>query len=117
MKLLGPQHRRTPVAPIVVGAEDSPTIQKRALGILKGQGFEEETVSNGVAAVRRLAFLRPVVILADVSMPGRDGYEVCEYVKKSAEHAHVPVLLIASDMEPYDEVRGAQVRADGRVIK
>jgi len=101
----------------VLVADDSPTIQKRVLGILKGEGFEVETVSNGVAAVKRLAFLRPVVILADVSMPGRDGYEVCDFVKNSAAHAHVPVLLIASDMEPYDESRGAQVRADGKIIK
>jgi hypothetical protein len=50
-------------------------------------------------------------------MPGRDGYEVCDFVKKSPEFAHVPVLLIASDMEPYDETRGAQVGADGKIKK
>jgi CheY-like chemotaxis protein len=105
------------VARIVLVADDSPTIQKKALGILKGEGFEVETVSNGVAAIKRLAALRPHVILADVSMPGRDGYEVCEFVKKSAELSHVPVLLVASDMEPYDEARGAQVRADGIIKK
>ncbi|MGA3323658.1 MAG: response regulator [Terriglobia bacterium] len=105
------------MARIVLVADDSPTIQKKALGILKGEGFEVETVSNGVAAIKRLAALQPVVILADVSMPGRDGYEVCEFVKKSAEHSHVPVLLVASDMEPYDEARGAQVRADGIIKK
>jgi CheY-like chemotaxis protein len=105
------------VARIVLVADDSPTIQKRAVGILKGEGFEVETVSNGVAAIKRLAVIHPVVILADVSMPGRDGYEVCEYVKKSAELSHVPVLLVASDMEPYDDARGAQVRADGIIKK
>ena len=102
---------------MVLVADDSPTIQKRALGILKGQGFEVETVSNGVAAIKRLAVLHPVVILADVSMPGRDGYEVCEFVKKSAELSQVPVLLVASDMEPYDDARGAEVRADGIIKK
>jgi len=105
------------VARIVLVADDSPTIQKRALGILKGEGFEVETVSNGVAAIKRLAVLHPVVILADVSMPGRDGYEVCEFVKNSAELSHVPVLLVASDMEPYDDARGAEVRADGIIKK
>ncbi len=105
------------MARIVLVADDSPTIQKRAVGILKGEGFEVETVSNGVAAIRRLAVLHPVVILADVSMPGRDGYEVCEFVKKSAELSHVPVLLVASDMEPYDNARGAEVRADGIIKK
>ena len=102
---------------IVLVADDSPTIQKRALGILKGEGFEVETVSNGVAAIKRLAVLHPVVILADVSMPGRDGYEVCEFVKKSPQLAHVPVLLVASDMEPYDHARGAEVGADGIIKK
>jgi CheY-like chemotaxis protein len=105
------------VARIVLVADDSPTIQKKAKEILKGEGFEVETVSNGVAAIKRLAVLHPVVILADVSMPGRDGYEVCEFVKKSAELSRVPVLLVASDMEPYDEARGAQVGADGIITK
>jgi len=105
------------VARIVLVADDSPTIQKRAVGILKGEGFEVETVSNGVAAIKRLAILRPVAILADVSMPGRDGYEVCDYVKKSPDLCHVPVLLVASDMEPYDSAKGAEVRADGIIKK
>jgi len=105
------------VAQMVLVADDSPTIQKKAQGILKGEGFEVETVSNGVAAIKRIAVIQPVVVLADVSMPGRDGYEVCEFVKKSAEFSHVPVLLVASDMEPYDENRGAQVRADGKIKK
>ena len=105
------------MARIVLVADDSSTIQKIAAGILKGEGFEVETVSNGVAAIKRLAVLQPVVILADVSMPGRDGYEVCDFVKKSADHSRVPVLLVASDMEPYDDARGAEVRADGIIKK
>jgi CheY-like chemotaxis protein len=105
------------VARTVLVADDSPTIQKKALGILKGEGYEVETVSNGVAAIRKLAKLQPVVVLADVSMPGKDGYEVCEFVKSSEALRHVPVLLIASDLEPYDEGRGERVHADGKVKK
>jgi CheY-like chemotaxis protein len=102
---------------MVLVADDSPTIQKRAQGILKGEGFDVETVSNGVAAIKKLAKIHPLVVLADVSMPGKDGYEVCDFVKNSAEFAHVPVLLVASDLEPYDEARGARVRADGIIKK
>ena len=105
------------MARTVLVADDSPSVQKKALGILKGEGFEVETVSNGVAAIKRLAVLHPVVVLADVSMPGRDGYEVCEFVKKSVELSHVPVLLVASEMEPYDDARGQEVRADGIIKK
>jgi CheY-like chemotaxis protein len=84
---------------------------------LQGEGFEVETVSNGVAAIKKLSKMQPVLVLADVSMPGKDGYEVCDYVKTSADLHHVPVLLVASDLEPYDELRGAQVGADGIIMK
>jgi CheY-like chemotaxis protein len=84
---------------------------------LTGEGLEVVTVSNGVAAIKKLPTVKPLLVLADVSMPGRDGYEVCEFVKKSPDMAHVPVLLIVSDMEPCDEVRAAQVGADGTIKK
>jgi CheY-like chemotaxis protein len=101
----------------VLVADDSLTIQKKAQGILNGAGFEVETVSNGVAAIKKLPKIQPLVVLADVSMPGRDGYEVCDFVKNSAEFRHVPVLLIASDLEPYDEQRGVRVGASGKITK
>ena len=105
------------MARTVLVADDSPTHQRTANGILAGEGFEVITVSNGVAAIKKLPALKPMVVLADVSMPGKDGYEVCEFVKSSPELRHVPVLLIASDMEPYDQARAARVGADGMVKK
>lgn len=105
------------MARTVLVADDSPTHQRRATGILTGEGLEVVTVSNGVAAIKKLAAVKPSLILADVSMPGRDGYEVCEYVKSSPDLAHVPVLLIFSDQEPFDEGRAQRVRADGRIKK
>jgi CheY-like chemotaxis protein len=102
---------------LVLVADDSPTHQRRAQGILTGEGLEVLTVSNGVAAIKKLPTIIPALILADVSMPGRDGYEVCEFVKNSPDLMRVPVLLIYSDLEPYDEARAARVRADGRIKK
>ena len=60
----------------ILVADDSPTIQKKASGILTGEGLDVVTVSNGVAAVKKLPTVNPLVVLADVSMPGKDGYEV-----------------------------------------
>ena len=98
-------------------ADDSPTVQKKASGILTGEGIEVVTVSNGVAAIKKLPVVSPMVILADVSMPGKDGYEVCEFVKGSAEFSGVPVVLVFSDDDTYEEQKGARVRADGRIKK
>ncbi len=105
------------MARLILIADDSPTIQRRAQRILEGEGYAVETVSNGVAAIKKLPQLHPALVLADVSMPGKDGYEVCEFVKTSNDLFHVPVLLVGSDLEPYDEPRGAEVKADGIIKK
>ena len=105
------------MARLILIADDSPIIQRKAQRILQDEGFEVQTVSNGVAAVKKLPVMQPVLVLADVSMPGKDGYEVCDFVKTSAGLRHVPVLLVGSDLEPYDEQRGARVRADGIIKK
>jgi CheY-like chemotaxis protein len=101
----------------ILVADDSPTIQKKASGILTGEGLDVVTVSNGVAAVKKLPTVNPLVVLADVSMPGKDGYEVCEHIKSNASMSHVSVLLIFSDTDPYEEAKGARVSADGRIKK
>ncbi len=98
-------------------ADDSPAIQKRAVGLLAGEGIEVVTVANGIAAIKKLSTVNPHIVLADVSMPGKDGYEVCDYIKKSPEYGKTVVLLVISDMEPYDEMRGRRVRSDGIVKK
>ena len=105
------------MAGLILVADDSPTIQRKVQKILQDEGFGAETVSNGVAAVKKLSASQPALVLVDVSLPGKDGYEVCEFVKTSADLLHVPVLLLGSDLEPYDEQRGARVRADGIIKK
>lgn len=101
----------------VLIADDSPTVQKKASGVLTGEGMEVVTVSNGVAAIKKLPTVLPMVILADIAMPGKDGYEVCEFVKGSKEYANVPVILVFSDDDVLDEQKGARVRADARIRK
>jgi len=81
------------VANRILVADDNLTIQRMASGILMSEGLEVVTVSNGVAAIRKLATAKPLVIVADVSMPGKDGYEVCDFVKSSPELGDVSVLL------------------------
>jgi len=105
------------VARKVLIADDSPTIQKKADWILTGQGYEVVTVSNGVAAVRKLPAVMPLVVLADVTMPGKDGYEVCEFVKNHDVLKTVPVLLVFSEMDPVEEEKAARAHADGRISK
>jgi len=101
----------------VLIADDSLKVQKELTALLKDAGVEVVTVSNGEHAVRKLASVQPDLVLADVFMPVRTGYEVCDYIKSSEEFGHVGVLLLASKMEPYDEKEAQRVRADGRIEK
>jgi len=105
------------VSRIILVADDNMTIQRMATEMLTEQGLEVVTVANGVAAIKKLATVKPVMVLADVDMPGRDGYEVCDFVKKSAELGGIPVILAFSDADPFDQERVKAVRADAVVRK
>ncbi|MFQ5926595.1 MAG: response regulator [Terriglobia bacterium] len=98
-------------------ADDSLKIQKDVTQLLKGAGIEVVTVSNGEHAVRKLADVKPDLVLADLFMPVRSGFEVCEYIKNNEEFSHLPVLVLASSMEPYDEKEAQRVGVDAHLTK
>ena len=75
------------------------------------------TVDNGDAAIARARQERPDLILADVVMPGKSGYEVCEAIKADPSLRHIPVLLLTGTFEAFDEARAARVGAAGHVAK
>src|ERR1700723_2173338 len=81
------------------------------------RGIEVIAVGNGEAAVRRIPYGNPDLVLADVFMPVRNGYEVCEFVKKDSRFAHVPVILLVGAFDPLDEKEARRVGADGVLKK
>ncbi len=101
----------------ILVADDNSNIQKMVGIALKELGIEVIAVGNGEAAVRKLAESVPDLILADIFMPVRNGYEVCEYVKKDDRFAHVPVVLLVGAFDPLDEREVERVRADGVLKK
>src|SRR5438128_1760483 len=84
---------------------------------LKDQGIDVVSVGNGEAAIRKLPDLSPDLVLADIFMPVRSGYEVCEYVKRDARFAHIPVILLVGAFDPLDEHEAKRVGADGVLKK
>jgi len=101
----------------VLIADDSLKIQKELARILEEAGVEVATVSNGEHAVRQLPTFKPDLVLADIFMPVRTGYEVCEYIKSNPDFAQTAVVLLVSKMEPFDEAEAQRVGADGKVDK
>jgi CheY-like chemotaxis protein len=104
------------VAKILV-ADDNSNIQKMVGLALKDQGIDVVAVGNGEAAVRKISDIKPDLVLADVFMPVRNGYEVCEYVKGDTALAHIPVILLVGAFDPLDEQEAQRVGADGVLKK
>jgi CheY-like chemotaxis protein len=98
-------------------ADDNSNIQKMVGIALRDHGVDVVAVGNGEAAVRKLAESLPDIILADIFMPVRNGYEVCEYVKKDDRFAHIPVILLVGAFDPLDEHEVERVHADGVLKK
>ncbi|HKV04551.1 MAG TPA: response regulator [Candidatus Acidoferrales bacterium] len=103
--------------PKILVADDNANIQKMVVLSFEERGIQVVSVGNGEAAVRRIPDLNPDLILADIFMPVRNGYEVCEFVKKDERFSHVPVILLVGAFDPLDEKEARRVGADGVLKK
>ena len=101
----------------ILVADDNSNIQKMVGLALKDHGIDVVAVGNGEAAVRKISDLHPDLVLADVFMPVRNGYEVCQYVKMDPSLAHIPVILLVGAFDPLDEQEAQRVGADGVLKK
>ncbi len=97
--------------------DDSPHAQRMGERILTDEGYEVVTVSNADSALLRLDDVDPDVVIADTVMPGRTGYEICQYLKMSPRHRLVRVILTAGVLEIFDPERAARAEADGTLKK
>jgi CheY-like chemotaxis protein len=88
-------------------ADDSVTIQRVIELTFADEDVEVTAVGDGQMAIDRLEADPPDIILADVDMPKRDGYEVAAYVKSRPKLAHIPVVLLTGAFEPIDSARAA----------
>jgi CheY-like chemotaxis protein len=86
-------------------ADDSVTIQRVIELTFADEDVDVITVGDGQLAIERLETDPPDIVLADVDMPKRDGYEVAAYVKSRPKLAHIPVVLLTGAFEPIDQVR------------
>ena len=98
-------------------ADDSVTVQKIVTLTFSDEGVDVVPVNNGDEAIRRLQSLRPALVMADVSIPGKNGYEICAFVKSHPELKHIPVVLLVPAFEPYDEERAARAGANHHLTK
>jgi CheY-like chemotaxis protein len=98
-------------------ADDSITIQKVVELTFSDGDYEVTAVNNGAKAIQKLSEMRPDIILSDIIMPEKNGYEVCEYVKSHPEFRNIPVILLTGTFEPFDPDRAEKAGSDAVVTK
>ncbi len=101
----------------VLVADDSLTIRKVVGMLFALEDFALTAVDNGLDAVARAKEMKPDLVLADCTMPGKNGYDVCQELKADPSTAHIPVLLLAGTFEPFDPARAQAVGANGHIPK
>lgn len=98
-------------------ADDSITIQKVVNLTFADEGIDVVAAGNGDLAMQMIAEQRPDIVLADVNMPGLNGYQICERLSQSDETKDIPVLLLVGSFEPFDEGEANRVGARGFMTK
>ena len=98
-------------------ADDSVAIQKVIDLTFTDEGMQVITTGDGQDALEKLNQSKPDVVLADIFMPGVDGYELCKFIKQSEQFRGVPVMLLVGSFEPFDEAEAKRAGADDVVTK
>jgi len=98
-------------------ADDSVTIQKVVGITFANEDVDLVTVDNGSDALERARDLKPDLVMADVSMPGLDGYALSAAIKADPDLSHIPVLLLTGTFENYDQARAAEAKVDAHIAK
>ena len=81
---------------------------------LEKEQFDTETAGDGEEALKIIDVYDPDLILLDIMLPGMDGYEVCQQIRKSRE---TPVIMLSAKGEVFDKVLGLKMGADDYIVK
>ena len=98
-------------------ADDSITIQKVVGIIFSTEEYQLEVTDDGDHAFTKALEEIPDLVIADISMPGKDGFELCRAIKNEPSLANTSVLLLPGAFDHFDEIKAGEVCADGWLTK
>ena len=84
---------------------------------LSAEYFEVSTAFNGLECLARMEESLPDIVLLDVMMPGMDGFEVCRRIKSNPKTAHVPVVMVTTEVEMAQVAKALEMGANEYVMK
>ena len=101
----------------ILVADDSITIQKIVGMAFENEDAEVQGIGDGQEAFDKILEFKPDIVLADVDMPGIDGFQLSKKIKENPDLANIKVLLLASDLEDFDEDRFNKCQAENHISK
>src|SRR6187455_3408825 len=101
----------------VMVIDDSKTIRRTAETLLKREGCEVVTASDGFEALAKIADQQPQIIFVDTMMPRLDGYQTCALIKGNQKFKSTPVIMLSSKDGLFDKARGRIVGSDQYLTK
>jgi CheY-like chemotaxis protein len=101
----------------VLAVDDDPVIQRLLQVNLEMEGYEVATASDGEEALERARSFKPDVILLDIMMPKKDGWQVCAELKNDPALEHVPVVFLSARAQDADIQRGTELGVAAYVTK
>jgi twitching motility two-component system response regulator PilG len=97
--------------------DDSKTIRRTAETLLKKEGCDVITATDGFEALSKITDNRPDIIFIDIMMPRLDGYQTCALIKRNKSYKDTPVILLTSKDGLFDRARGRIVGSDQYLTK
>lgn len=102
----------------IVIVEDEPKIAQLVADYLGNSGFDTSIVGNGDEALSVIAERKPVLVILDLMLPGKDGVEICRELRARQDSiATTPVLMLTARVEEIDRLIGLEAGADDYVCK
>lgn len=101
----------------VLAVDDDPVIQRLLEVNLEMEGYEVVLANDGADALEKARATRPDLVLLDVMMPNKDGWQVCAEMKADPDLAHIPVIFLSARAQDADVERGTSIGADAYITK
>ncbi|KAB7624472.1 twitching motility response regulator PilG [Alkalilimnicola sp. S0819] len=101
----------------VMVIDDSKTIRRTAETLLKKEGCDVITATDGFEALAKIADYRPEIIFIDIMMPRLDGYQTCALIKHNQSFRATPVIMLSSKDGLFDRARGRVVGSEQYLTK
>jgi DNA-binding response OmpR family regulator len=86
----------------ILVADDSPFVLEIVETVLKSEGFDVITAVDGLDAWNKIQKDKPDIVIVDIIMPGLNGYQICEKIKKNEELKNTPVLVLTTKAQDKD---------------